>query len=178
MYKLLGTLLCGVAILSGCEPVGPVTAPPANSALPKQTTTTETTRTEKKVDGQTVESTEVVKESTDIDDLSVDPSDNTREEFIAETKRKIDQLNAAIARWEDRAAAGAEEMKAKWIKEREKLEKRRDKMNAELEKLQAASSDAWIDLKIGARKAWDELKDAIGNAAEHFKSDTTTVPNP
>ena len=40
---------------------------------------------------------------------------------------------------------------------------------AKLEELEAASSDAWEDMKPGLEKAWDELKKSFEKARSRFK---------
>jgi hypothetical protein len=40
---------------------------------------------------------------------------------------------------------------------------------AKLEELEAASADAWEDMKPGLEKAWDELKKSFEKARSRFK---------
>lgn len=171
MKKISGLLFAGLILMAGCEPT--VSTTPTSSVPPVvEESTTEVTKTEKSADGTTITKEKVTTTHEDTD-LTTDPSDGTREEFIADAKARLDQLDTKLKNWEERAAVFKDDMKVKWEKERERLEKRRDKMREELARLQDASSDAWVDLKIGARSAWNELKESFSEAASHFEKDET-----
>jgi len=51
----------------------------------------------------------------------------------------------------------------------ESLRQRKDALKKELEGLKGSSEAAWGDVRVGAGKAWDELKAAFKSASEKFK---------
>lgn len=80
---------------------------------------------------------------------------------LDEWQAEIDKLRAKAAQ----ASAGAEEAYQQEIKD---LRSQRDAVHSKLHDVQAASSDAWMDVKKGADAAWDSMSDAMKTAWQRF----------
>ncbi len=93
-------------------------------------------------------------------------------------KRKAyeDKLDAQLKEWNAQIAllnAKAENAKADakiaFYKTIEALQHKQEEAGARLSKLKAAGDGAWEELKTGAEKVWDEVREAFHNAASKFK---------
>lgn len=102
----------------------------------------------------------------------------TKDEFVAEAKRRLADIDSKIKEWDVRAESMTAEAKAKWSEQREKLHQKQIAMQLEIEKLQGESAAAWADVKAGATAAWKNLADGFQAAAEHFNRDSSTKPVP
>ena len=95
-----------------------------------------------------------------------------------EDKRKAyeEKLDAQLKEWNAQITllkAKAENAKADaridYYKTIEALDEKQDKTKTKLQELQTAGDEAWEAVKIGAEKAWTEVKTAYHDAASKFK---------
>ena len=93
----------------------------------------------------------------------------SRDQFVAEAKRRLALMDAKLEDWKRRAPAMSQEAREKWEPERIELQRRRDGLQRELDRLGTASVGAWADMKVGASKAWKEMSDAFRKAGSHFE---------
>lgn len=93
----------------------------------------------------------------------------TRNEYVEQLKNKLDQWNADIAKWEDKARVAKTDLRIDYEMQLETLRSRRDEATAKLKELQASSEAAWQELKAGTDAAWSALREAFDKAASHFQ---------
>ena len=93
----------------------------------------------------------------------------TRNEYVEQLKKNLDQWNADISKWEEKARVAQTDMRIEYEMQLEALRKRRDEATAKLKEVQASSEAAWQDLKAGTDAAWTALREAFDKAASHFQ---------
>ncbi|NMM42846.1 coiled coil domain-containing protein [Rhodospirillaceae bacterium KN72] len=86
-----------------------------------------------------------------------------------------DKMNAQIRKAEaevDRLKAKADEADADarltYHKHIAEIQEHRDYLQARVDELNAASSEAWEDVKAGAESAWNTLRDSVDRASSRF----------
>jgi hypothetical protein len=96
-----------------------------------------------------------------------------KEEFLAQLKKKYDDLNYRWNIERNKLEAKAQHESADAIKifeeKREALGKLRTEMKTKIIELEVASENAWDDVKDGAEEAWTSLANAFDKATSHFK---------
>lgn len=97
---------------------------------------------------------------------------SNRDMYIQKAKAKFDNLEAELKRLE----AEGEEMTADAeIKRREHMKLLRRQMATvedRIEKLHAASEEAWHDVKNGFETAWNDLSETFRQAQARYASDS------
>jgi len=88
--------------------------------------------------------------------------ENSREQFVAKLKERLDTWNSNVARWEELAAARRTEQLAEY-------RSRRDAALYNLKLLEGASGAAWNDVAAGADDAWQRMEKAFNEARVHFE---------
>ncbi len=92
----------------------------------------------------------------------------TRKEYIEQFKTKLDEWNADIGKWEEKARGAKNDLTIEYEMRMDDLRKKRDEATARLKEVQASSEDAWKDLKAGTDSAWAALREAFDKAKTHF----------
>lgn len=92
----------------------------------------------------------------------------TQETYVAEAKAQIARLNAEITKLRAEADAAQSEGKAELHRQLDAAKAHRDTAEAELQRLQNASAEAWADFKEGFEKARHALADGIDTARSHY----------
>ncbi|MGH8673456.1 MAG: hypothetical protein ACREVG_04010, partial [Burkholderiales bacterium] len=72
-----------------------------------------------------------------------------RDEYVQKLKTQLDQWNADVATWEARAKAAQGEMKTAYEQQLTQFRSRRAEAVAQLQRLQAASGQAWSEMTKG-----------------------------
>lgn len=93
----------------------------------------------------------------------------SREEYVEKMKAQLDQWNADIAQWEAKALEAQAGARAEYDKQLAMLRQHRDQALYQLNLLQSAAGNAWVDLARGTDAAWDSMRQAIAKAATHFQ---------
>jgi hypothetical protein len=93
----------------------------------------------------------------------------TRKEYIEQLKSKLDEWNADIGKWEEKARAKKNDLTINYEMTMDDLRKKRDEATARLKELQAGSEEAFKELKAGADSAWAAMRDAFDKAKSHFQ---------
>jgi uncharacterized coiled-coil DUF342 family protein len=93
----------------------------------------------------------------------------TRKEYVEQLKTKLDEWNADIGRWEEKARAAKNDLRIDYEMKLDDLRKKRDEATAKLKELQASSEEAWKELKAGADTAWTAMREAYDKAKTHFQ---------
>jgi lipid II:glycine glycyltransferase (peptidoglycan interpeptide bridge formation enzyme) len=91
-----------------------------------------------------------------------------REEYVDKMKSQLDQWNAEAARWEEKVKHAEADMKAEYERQLESVRSRRDEAMLNMRQLQAASTEAWMDMMRGVDEAWKRMGEAVGQARSHF----------
>jgi len=92
-----------------------------------------------------------------------------RKQFIEKAKAKLDQWNADIDKFKAKVAESDADAKIEYRKQLDEMRSQRDKAEANLKQLHAASDYAWDDMKSGLDKAWDSISSAFDSAKSRFK---------
>ena len=93
----------------------------------------------------------------------------TRNEYVEQLKKNLDDWNTHIAKWEEKAKVARTDMRIDYEMQLEALRKRRDEATAKLKELQATGGEAWKDLTVGADAAWAAMREAFDKATSHFQ---------
>jgi hypothetical protein len=91
-----------------------------------------------------------------------------REEYVDKMKSQLDQWNAEAVRWEEKVKHAEADMKAEYERQLEAVRSRRDEAMVNMRQLQAASTEAWMDMMRGVDEAWKRMGEAVGQARSHF----------
>ncbi len=94
---------------------------------------------------------------------------STREAYVEKLKQQLDQWNAEVAKWEEKTKSAQAGMKAQYEAQLEAFRSQRDKATYQLHQVQAASTDAWMDMMKGADAAWKAMGEAFQKAQSHFE---------
>jgi hypothetical protein len=96
-----------------------------------------------------------------------------KDEFIADVKKKFDELNYKWSVERDKYEAKAQHLGAEARKQYEdasqELRRFRKDMKERIIDLEVAGENAWDDVKVGVEKAWKELSKSFERATKHFK---------
>jgi ElaB/YqjD/DUF883 family membrane-anchored ribosome-binding protein len=84
----------------------------------------------------------------------------TMEEEINRLGRKIDQI----------LTDAQTHARAEFERQRETLPPKLEKARRRLEELKQASGEAWLELKPGLQRSWEELRKSVDAAAAKFAS--------
>ena len=91
-----------------------------------------------------------------------------RDEYVQKLKAQLDQWNAEVAKWEARAKTAQDSMKTGYEQQLTLYRSRRDEGVAQLQRLQAASSQAWSEMTKGVDDSWRAMREAFDRARSQF----------
>ena len=91
-----------------------------------------------------------------------------RDEYVQKLKAQLDQWNAEVTKWEARAKAAQDSVKAGYEQQLTVYRSRRDEGVAQLQRLQAASGQAWSEMTKGVDGAWQAMREAFERARSQF----------
>jgi hypothetical protein len=94
---------------------------------------------------------------------------STRNEYVEQLKKNLDQWNVDIAKWEAKAKVAQTDMRIEYEMQLEALRKHREDAMEKMKELQASSGEAWKDLTAGADAAWASMREAFDKATSHFQ---------
>lgn len=92
-----------------------------------------------------------------------------RDEYVSELKKKLDDWNADVARWEAQARGARDEARVRYDKQLQALREGREKALYNLKLLEGASASAWREFTAGTDAAWDAMRGAVDRARTHFE---------
>lgn len=93
----------------------------------------------------------------------------TRDEYVAGLKRRLDEWNADMARWEAQSKAARADAAQLCAKELDAVRARREQALYQMKLLQGASASAWTDFSRGADESWERMHEAMTAARRHFE---------
>ena len=93
---------------------------------------------------------------------------NEKGAYRQKLEARLDQWRADIDKLQAKAREAGADARLEYDKQIGKLRDQQDKARKKLGELDAASGEAWKDLKIGFEKAWDDLGTAVKTATQRF----------
>jgi LPS O-antigen subunit length determinant protein (WzzB/FepE family) len=115
-----------------------------------------------------VTSEDIRRDANQAAETAVEFSQQTKGEFQKKLDTQLKQSDAEIARLREKGSELKDEAKANWERKMANLETKRDAARAKLAEIGASSAEAWKDVQKGAQSAWDELDQAVRDAAKEF----------
>jgi hypothetical protein len=92
-----------------------------------------------------------------------------KDEYREKLQGVLDEINDRISQLQDQAAQAGAQAKERYAPQIEQLRQLRDKAQAQVERIKAATPGAWEDLKAGVSAAFEDLRKAFEKAGEHFR---------
>ena len=92
-----------------------------------------------------------------------------KEEYIDKLSAQLKEWGVQIDRLKDRAGKGTAEIKTAIDKEVVALNKMMKDAYKKLQEIKGKTGPAWKVFSEGANKAWNDLREAVHQAAEKFK---------
>lgn len=172
---LLGAVVC---VAGGCaKELGPKTSErvPKPSSAPPSTpevdgpVPAELPRTYAR---QEVTARKVVDESREAFEAATQFAVQSRDEFIAEARQRLNKIDAKVDEYKQRLNDRSQDMTAEAREKSEMrladLQRHREDMQKKLDELSRDSGAAWNELSAGAHKSWNEMSQAFREAAAEF----------
>jgi len=94
---------------------------------------------------------------------------NKQEQYVDKLKTQLSAWNAEVAKWEAKSRSAQADMRVEYDKQLATFRVQRDKALTQMNKVQAATGDAWVDLVRGADDAWAKMREAYDKAHSHFQ---------
>jgi hypothetical protein len=91
-----------------------------------------------------------------------------RDEYVGKLKAQLDQWNAQVIQWEEKAREAQAHVRTDYEKQLEAFRRQRDEALEQMRRVQSATGDAWVDLVRGADEAWSRMREAFEKARTHF----------
>lgn len=93
----------------------------------------------------------------------------TKDEYVAEMKKRIDNWSAEIDAMQARGHEIKEDVRAKYEEQLVALRAKREQGEKKLEEMHAAAENNWEHLKMDCDRVWDAFKDSFDTFKSHFK---------
>lgn len=94
----------------------------------------------------------------------------TRKEFIAQLQERLGEVDGKLSAYEKKARALGRDARDEFSEEVNRIREQKEQMLYTLTLLKGATESAFADLRIGAQKAFRELKASFVAAKEHLDS--------
>ena len=91
-----------------------------------------------------------------------------KEDVEMRLKSSLADMDAEIAKLQEKGLALKDEAKARWTKKMADLKAKQEAARKEVEELGKSTGEAWERLEKGAQAAWDDLQKAFQEAAAEF----------
>ena len=95
---------------------------------------------------------------------------STRDQYVEDLKKQIDQWNAEIANWEGSAKDAKKALQNRLRAQVKVVNAQRELARYNLKLLEVASSAAWSDVRAGADEAFERMQVAMKEARSHFEA--------
>lgn len=92
-----------------------------------------------------------------------------KDAYVAKLKAQLDEWNADVKKWEAKAREAQADVRVEYEKQLETFRRQRDQAMQQMQKVQSAAGEAWLDLVRGADDAWTKAREAFAKAGSHFK---------
>ncbi len=94
---------------------------------------------------------------------------SSRDVYMAKLKAQIDEWNAQLDKFEAQAKQAGANAKISYDEQIKALHRQRESAKAKFAEIQAASDEAWEDLKQGVDIAWAAFMEGLDKARSRFK---------
>lgn len=101
-------------------------------------------------------------------DTAAQAATQAKQDFEMRLTSSLADMDAEIAKLNEKGLALKDEAKARWTKKMAKLEAKRQVAREKLDELRKSTGEAWEHLEKGAQSAWDDVRKAFQAAAEEF----------
>ena len=91
-----------------------------------------------------------------------------KEDVEMRLKSSLADMDAEIAKLQQKGLALKDEAKARWAEKMADLKAKQEAARKEVEELGKSTGEAWERLEKGAQAAWDDLQKAFQEAAAEF----------
>ena len=91
-----------------------------------------------------------------------------KDAYVAKLKAQLDEWNADVKKWEAKARDAQADLRVEYEKQLEVFRRQRDQAMEQLQKVQSAADEAWLELVRGADEAWTKAREAFARASSHF----------
>ena len=92
-----------------------------------------------------------------------------RDAYVAKLKAQLDEWNADVKKWEAKAREAQADVRVEYEKQLEIFRRQRDQAMQQMQKVQSAAGEAWLELVRGADDAWTKAREAFAKASSHFQ---------
>lgn len=89
-----------------------------------------------------------------------------KDEFVAKMQVQLAEINRDLDELSVRVEKSSETAKAEWKPKLQALRDQAERLNKQLDQARNATESTWNEVKSGARKAYDELKDGFQKARQ------------
>ncbi len=93
----------------------------------------------------------------------------TKEEYVAEMKKRLDEWTVEIDALQEKGHEIKEDAKVKYQEHLVALRAQRVEGEKKLEEMQAAGEHTWEEFKAGTENVWEAMKDSAAAFRAHFK---------
>ncbi len=94
--------------------------------------------------------------------------DEAKEAAERRLKDHLVEIDAEVAKLHEKGAALKEEAKARWNETMADLKRKQKAAREKVDELAASTGDAWKHIEKGARAAWEDVRQALEEAAKEF----------
>ena len=91
-----------------------------------------------------------------------------KEDFEMRLKSGLADMDAGIAKLQEKGLALKDEAKARWTEKMADLKAKQEAARKEVEELGKSTGEAWERVEKGAQAAWDDLQKAFQEASKEF----------
>lgn len=100
---------------------------------------------------------------------AADYTKEQKDQFQKDMEAKLADIKKEIAELSEKAAKKTGETKNEMRAQVKALETRQEVLKKDLAKLKKSSGNAWVEMKTGVSKAWDNLTESYDKAKAEFK---------
>jgi predicted nucleic acid-binding Zn-ribbon protein len=101
----------------------------------------------------------------------IDPSKQTREEYVKAVRKEIDGLESRIDALQTKAGEMTEGTRRAWEKRTKELEERREDLQNKLSMIMDSADDAWRETAKGLEQARQDLSASLDKAETEFTNE-------
>ncbi len=92
----------------------------------------------------------------------------TREQYVEQMKKQLDEWNAKLAKWEQEVQKAQAGVKTQYEVQIRALEKQRDETIKRLNETRDSSQAAWVEVSKGFESAWTSMQSGLDKAWGEF----------
>jgi regulatory protein YycI of two-component signal transduction system YycFG len=101
-------------------------------------------------------------------DTAAKAATQAKEDVEMRLKSGLADMDAGIAKLQEKGLALKDEAKARWTEKMADLKAKQEAARKEVEELGKSTGEAWERVEKGAQAAWDDLQKAFQEASKEF----------